>query len=470
MAMELSGIMSWSRLLGGMKYYHYCMSLMMMIFYCTYISSAAKVTHLPAFDGPLPFHLETGYVTMGESEYFYYFVESERNPSEDPLLLWLVGGPYCSGFVGMALTIGPIKFKGDSFNDTSLTVVCNPHSWTKISNIIFLDWPVGSGFSFSPNIESYISDDVRSSKEIYNFLKQWLLLNPKFLSNPVYIGGDSYGGKLVPLVTHEIVQGNELGQSQPAAALLINLKGYLVGNGVTDLKYDLNARVPRAHGFGIISDELFEGIAESCKGNDYAKNLSADCSANMTIFNETISEINIQNVLAPICTWSMKSKRGRSMMEEKLIEAECSEDMTKLMTKWSNNPVVQKSLHIKEGTLEEWRFCGKDLNEKYGYNIESAVPFHFYLATKGYRALLYSGDHDLKIPFTGTLQWIGSLNFPVIQGWRSWHTAGQVAGYTILFSNNFTFATILGGNHMPANNRPLPSFSMFERWMSHELL
>ncbi|KAK8935455.1 Serine carboxypeptidase-like 17 [Platanthera zijinensis] len=201
----------------------------------------------------------------------------------------------------------------------------------------------------------------------------------------------------------------------------------------------------------------------------------------MKIYNQFISEINIQNVLAPTCAGSMMAERRRAMLEGKInteimldppksSDDPCSEDLSHLTNLWGNNPLVWKALHIKEGTLENWQFCKEDLNKKYIYSVESVVPYHFYLATKGYRSLFYSGDHDLKVPFTRTMEWIRSLNFSVIQGWRSWHFGGQVAGYTVLFSNNLTFATVLGGSHTPPTNKPTQSFSMFERWMSHELL
>ena len=67
------------------------------------------ISHLPGFHGPLPFSLQTGYVEVDSSNgvrLFYYFVESERSPAEDPVLLWLTGGPGCSAFSGLVYEIG----------------------------------------------------------------------------------------------------------------------------------------------------------------------------------------------------------------------------------------------------------------------------------------------------------------------------------------------------------------------------
>jgi len=46
---------------------------------------------------------------VGEQEdvqVFYYFTESENNPKDDPLMLWLTGGPGCSALSGLMLEIG----------------------------------------------------------------------------------------------------------------------------------------------------------------------------------------------------------------------------------------------------------------------------------------------------------------------------------------------------------------------------
>lgn len=58
-------------------------------------------------------------------------MESERNPREDPLILWMTGGPGCSSFTGLAYEIGPVNFEQVKYNGTLPTVVLNPNAWTK---------------------------------------------------------------------------------------------------------------------------------------------------------------------------------------------------------------------------------------------------------------------------------------------------------------------------------------------------
>ncbi|RWR80157.1 serine carboxypeptidase-like protein 2 [Cinnamomum micranthum f. kanehirae] len=95
---------------------------------------------------------------------------------------------------------------------------------------------------------------------------------------------------------------------------------------------------------------------------------------------------------------------------------------------------------MEKGTVGEWVRCNFGL--PYIHEITSSIKYHLNLTTKGYRSLVYSGDHDSKVPFVGTQAWIRSLNFSIIDEWRSWWVDGQVAGYTRTYANNLTFATV----------------------------
>ncbi|PON72983.1 Peptidase S10, serine carboxypeptidase [Parasponia andersonii] len=219
--------------------------------------SASMVKYLPGFQGPLPFHLETGYVGVGESEntqLFYYFVKSERNPEKDPLLLWLTGGPGCSAWSGLVYEIGPLNYKVEKYDGSLPTLVLNEYSWTKVSNIIFIDSPVGTGFSYAKTTLACQIGNFSQVHDLVQFFKKWLINHTQFISNPVYIAGDSYSGVILPFLVQQISNGIKEGTIPP-----IDLKGYILGNHVTDPS-DGNYVIPFVHGMALISDELYKSL------------------------------------------------------------------------------------------------------------------------------------------------------------------------------------------------------------------
>ncbi|XP_020245454.1 serine carboxypeptidase-like 17 [Asparagus officinalis] len=443
--------------------------------------SAVTVTHLPGFSGALPFRLETGYVSVDEVndvELFYYFIQSEqRSPREAPVILWLTGGPGCSAFSGLVFEIGPLQFVTKKYDGSVPSLVYRNCSWTKIANVIFLDSPVGTGFSFSRNPEGYVLDDTGLSIQIHEFLKKWFIEHPEFMANHLYIAGDSYAGKFVPLVAHEIAKGIEAGHSP-----LLNLKGYVIGNAATGELVDLNSRVPYAHGVGIISDELYEAIQKNCDGENYANPnpLNLLCSSALDKFDTFTSEINKAYTLDPQCPLASPGRRHTSRdrsLEENYPEIrlppaapdiKCRSYSYYLSYYWANNYKTREALHIKKGTVREWVRCNHSL--AYTDNTPSSVPYHLNLTKKGYRALVYSGDKDLLIPFIGTQAWIRSLNYSIVDDWRSWHVDGQVAGYTRKYSNSLTFATVKDAGHTAPEYKPKSCFMMLARWISHRPL
>ncbi|KAH7689847.1 Peptidase S10 serine carboxypeptidase protein [Dioscorea alata] len=439
--------------------------------------SASIVTHLPGFHGPLPFNLETGYVGVDEVQFFYYFIESEGNPAQDPLLLWLTGGPPgCSAFSGLVFEVGPLKFRSVKYNGSLPTLVYHPFSWTKVSNMIFLDSPVGTGFSFSNTPEGYVDGDITSSSRVYEFLRKWFIDHPQFLSNPLYVAGDSYAGKVAPFISHLISQGIESG-AQP----LLSLKGYLIGNPITGEILDKNARVPYAHNMGIISDEIYKSTTLFCEGEDYENPTEAQCVKKLQVVKKFLNEINKAHILEPKCPRA--SPRPKNLSGERRFlndghnmftvpqdvhPLKCRSYAYYLSGIWANDDAVRDALHIQKGTVPEWIRCNENL--QYTKDLLSNVKYQHKLTSRGYRALVYSGDHDLVVPHIGTQTWIRSLNYSIIDDWRSWFFAGQVAGYTRTYTNNLTFATIKGAGHTAPEYKPRESLAMIKRWLSNQPL
>ncbi|CAL1395784.1 unnamed protein product [Linum trigynum] len=438
-------------------------------------ASESTINYLPGFDGPLPFELETGYIGVGEAEevqLFYYFVKSERNPEQDPLLLWLTGGPGCSALSGLAFEIGPLRFQVAEYNGSLPTLVYNPDSWTKVSSIIFVDSPVGTGFSYATTNSSAIRpSDIVQVSHAEEFLRKWLRKHSGFLWNPLYIAGDSYSGITLPAIVQRLSIGNENGV-QP----FVNLKGYMIGNPVTGGGFDNNAQIPYAHGMALISDELYQSLKESC-GGEYerieATNLK--CLSNLKAFRECLSGIQPGSILDPICGFASRkpmeiAARRKFMQDKAQPDSSCSPQFYSyvLCKYWADDVHVRKALHVREGTIDGWIRCNYGLG--YVCDIPSSFKYHVYLSTNGYRSLIYSGDHDIVVPFLGTQTWIRALNYSIVEDWRSWHVQGQVAGYTRTYSNGMTYATVKGGMHTAPENRPRECCAMFVRWINNDPL
>jgi len=168
----------------------------------------------------------SGFLTVDKpnnGNMFFWFFPAEEDPENAPVVIWLQGGPGGSSMFGLLKLHGPIITTVDEEN--LLTGVArNPYSWGRKHNMIYIDNPVGAGFSFSdqlPTTQDMVSDNL------YEFLQQWYTLFPAYQTNPFYAFGESYAGKFVPSITKRIHDENESGKD----VIKINVAGMGIGDG-----------------------------------------------------------------------------------------------------------------------------------------------------------------------------------------------------------------------------------------------
>jgi len=255
----------------------------------------------------------------------------------------------------------------------------------------------------------------------------------------------------------------------------MNLKGILVGNGVTDQVFDGNAWIPFIFGHSFISDILNSAIVENC-GPNYWNASSNVCNNLFTNASNDVSNLNIYDVyidcyLGPkpakrlvdsqlSSLWHRITSRVRSSFG---FDVPCID--SDRATAWLNQDDVRTALHAISVEQQQWTICSGLIN--YTSIYTTVIPIHKQLLANGYRILIYSGDSDMCVPNTGSEAWTISLGLPVVNEWRPWFVNQQVAGYVRTYKG-LTYATIKGAGHMVPQFKPPQALYFFSQFLNNQ--
>lgn len=171
----------------------------------------------------------SGYINTGHGrDLFFYFFESRSEPSKDPVLTWINGGPGCSSSLGLFMELGPCTIVDPSnVNGTKR----NPYAWNDKANVIFLEQPIGVSFSYGKHGQTTTTTE-EAAIDVQAFISIFFQTFKEFKGRDYYMSGESYGGRYLPLFASAIVDGNKALIKQGLEP--VNLKGVLIGNGLTD--------------------------------------------------------------------------------------------------------------------------------------------------------------------------------------------------------------------------------------------
>ena len=165
---------------------------------------------------------KTGFVNIDthNDDIFYWVFESRDAPSTDPLVMWLTGGPGCASEIALFFENGPYQFT----SPTDSTIKSNPNSWNSFANLLYVDQPIGTGYSKGGVHDARSEEEVAADMAI--MLKGFIEQNPEYKNRDFYITGESYAGHYVPAIAYYLLT--------TATDVELNLKGIAIGNGLTD--------------------------------------------------------------------------------------------------------------------------------------------------------------------------------------------------------------------------------------------
>ncbi|XP_047943505.1 serine carboxypeptidase II-2-like [Salvia hispanica] len=419
-----------------------------------------RVLKLPGQNFNVSFAHYAGYINVNQEtgrELFYWFFEAEDDPYSKPLVLWLNGGPGCSSIAyGLAEEIGPLHIEKDG-----KTLYLNPYSWNKVANILFVDSPVGVGFSYSNTSSDILSNgDKRTADDNLIFIEKWLERFPQYKGRELYLTGESYAGHYVPQLTHAIVKHNE-----KHGVETINLKGFMVGNALTDDFHDHFGVFQFMWSVGMISDQTYKQLNVKCDYESFV-HTSEECVKVLIIADQEIGDIDMYSIYTPPCTanFSRLSHLRRSNAKVGLLRRPYDPCTEKHSIQYFNLPDVQDALHVRSRN-SPWETCSDLVSENWQDSSQSVLDVYAELLNSGLRIWMFSGDTDAVIPVTSTRYNIDAMKLRTVRPWRAWYDDGQVGGWTEEYEG-LTFVTVRGAGHEVPLHKPKQALTLIKSFLS----
>ncbi|KAM3707971.1 hypothetical protein ACJW31_02G064400 [Castanea mollissima] len=402
-----------------------------------------RVTNLPGQPTSPSISQFSGYINVNQYHgraLFYWFFQAESHWSNKPLLLWLNGGPGCSSVgYGAAAELGPLRV-----NKNGVGLHFNKYAWNKEANLLFVESPVGVGFSYTNTSSDFTKlDDGFVAEDAYNFLVNWLQRFPQFKTHDFFIAGESYAGHYVPQLAELVYERNKDTSKYPK----INLKGFIVGNPGTDDYYDYKGLLEYAWSHTVITDQHY----------DKAKQCVTNSTSSLAHSSDTA------NSLAKVKNYRMRRMRSFGGYDPCFSE---------YIEEYFNREDVQSSLHasIKGRTSNvKWKVCNDSILGEYNVTVFSILPIYTKLNKGGLKIWVYSGDADGRVPVLGSRYCIEALGLSLKSPWRSWYHNHQVGGRMVEYEG-LTFVTVRGAGHLVPLNKPSEALSLIHSFLTGEPL
>lgn len=377
----------------------------------------------------------------------------------------------------------------------------NPHSWNNNATMVFLDQPIGVGYSYSAwtdpkrngTAPARIYDTPSAARDTSAFL-HLLALHSKAVFgggghdgqglSSFHMAGESYAGRYLPLIASQILRDNEEAEAHPERGIKpLPLASVLIGNGITSPKDQFPAYVDYAcsnkHGYGTFypkeqCDAMYEDIP-TCLA------LTDKCNAVGGLASTSEYDVLACKLALTYCEEKLSSPwyaDGKSPYDWRHY-GEYEEEAW--VAAFLNSNATRHALGVDRdtgaGDNHDGTFVGcsdavyKHF-EKYGDGARDSTWAVRDVLEKGTRVLAYFGKADFICNYLGGEAWTTGMDWSGADGFRAaplepWNTPGGATAAAGSFRTygNLTYAEIEDSGHFCPHDQPAAALAMLNYWL-----
>lgn len=403
-----------------------------------------------------------GYVDVREGAHMFWWLYYADSPSTSytdlPLVMWLQGGPGGSGSgFGNFEEIGPL--------DRDLKP--RKTNWVQASSVLFVDNPVGTGFSYTDKPDSYATDVATVASDMLVLLQHFFAQSKDFQTIPFYIFSESYGGKMAAAISLELTKAIKQG------TVKCNFAGVALGDSwispldsvMTWGPYLYTMSLLDDYGLGEVNGAA-EAVKQAVEQGQYLKATEL-WSVTETVVEQNTNGVNFYNILTQDPDDKLTSLAGEgflSIMMQRHIGPLHRQSLSQLM-----NGSIRKKL----GIIPQNVTWGGQAEEVFSYMagdfMRPVVDVVDQLLDAGVNVTVYNGQLDLIVDTIGQELWVKKLKWAGLPGFNKlkWTPLDDpvspgVTGAFCKTHKNFSFYWILKAGHMiPSDQGPM-AFQMLK--------
>lgn len=408
--------------------------------------AVAPVTALPGY-GEVKTRQLAGYlpVSAANDAYIYvWYIESAGGSPDDPIVIWLNGGPGSSSFIGLFAENGPYRIQADG------TLVDNAYSWHRKAAYLMIDQPPGTGLSVVESSDAWARTEEEATQQLLWGLMGFFEQFPELRRRELYVFGESFAGVYVPMLARAILTSNDAGRSQ------ITLAGIGVGDGwvYPEAQQATYGRFAYAH-----------GLLDTHDGREVER-LYAACAE--AIHKTYPSSRHADRVCNRIEQYISKVSGGTNVYDVRVIG---DYDFSPI-GRYLDQPAVRAALRVA-ADAPAWTDTAKRVGHLLEKGEQDSVADLYPMLFERLRVLIYNGIYDMDCNFIGTDEWVENLQWShrgefLEAGRAPWLVDGHRAGY-IRAAGNLTQVIVAGAGHLVPMDQPQSALALFAAFVSGTL-